>query len=228
MGINSNLQTSIFLQQRATPRRLRATKPKPKTNKILSLLEHDAVQSPIKWPGGKAKEYQYIKHLIPEFDRYIEPFFGGGAIYFKLKPHRAVINDFSPDLVEFYRFLKGEYDSQTFRQKMLHYVINWEKIPSYIKLFDDEFIDLYQQYKVDKITLIELGQRVSSYIEKHESIFNGLFEVSFCLDHKNMVKRITENLISKIGRTKKIELTRGEMLEGDLEKNIETAFRSGF
>ena len=39
------------------------------------------MQTLIKWPGGKTKEYKYIKDLMPNFDRYIEPFFGGGGIF---------------------------------------------------------------------------------------------------------------------------------------------------
>ena len=35
----------------------------------------------IKWPGGKSREIEKIRNLIPDFDRYIEPFFGGGAVY---------------------------------------------------------------------------------------------------------------------------------------------------
>ena len=35
----------------------------------------------IKWPGGKSNEVNYVEEIMPkEFDRYIEPFFGGGAI----------------------------------------------------------------------------------------------------------------------------------------------------
>ena len=32
------------------------------------------MQPIIKWPGGKASEIQYIENIIPEYDRYIEPF----------------------------------------------------------------------------------------------------------------------------------------------------------
>ena len=38
----------------------------------------------LKWPGGKAREIDQIIDLIPEYDRYIEPFFGGGAMFFHL------------------------------------------------------------------------------------------------------------------------------------------------
>ena len=34
------------------------------------------MQPLIKWPGGKSKEYEQIKNLIPKHTRYIEPFFG--------------------------------------------------------------------------------------------------------------------------------------------------------
>ena len=36
----------------------------------------------IKWPGGKTNELDRFLSLIPSYDRYIEPFVGGGALYF--------------------------------------------------------------------------------------------------------------------------------------------------
>src|SRR3989338_10493879 len=50
----------------------------------------------------------------------------------------------------------------------------------------------------------------------------------YCLDEQNLLEQITSNLISKISRTREIEKQRGKLPEGDLQKNIETAFRSGF
>lgn len=72
----------------------------------------------IKWPGGKSREIDMIKDLIPEeYDRYVEPFFGGGALYFHLNPRRAAINDLSAPLMNFYRQVK----EQTFELKRLLY-----------------------------------------------------------------------------------------------------------
>lgn len=62
----------------------------------------------IKWPGGKAGEIPYIQGMIPDFDRYVEPFFGGGALFFHLRPRRAVINDVSEDLITFYRLVQAQ------------------------------------------------------------------------------------------------------------------------
>ena len=36
----------------------------------------------IKWSGGKQDEINKIINYIPEYETYIEPFFGGGALYF--------------------------------------------------------------------------------------------------------------------------------------------------
>lgn len=72
----------------------------------------------IKWPGGKSREIDMIKDLIPaDFERYIEPFFGGGALYFHLNPRKAAINDLSAPLMNFYRQVK----EQTFELKSLLY-----------------------------------------------------------------------------------------------------------
>ncbi|MDE6486670.1 MAG: DNA adenine methylase, partial [Muribaculaceae bacterium] len=58
----------------------------------------------IKYRGGKSKEIPQFINYIPQFEgRYIEPFFGGGALYFHLEPARAIINDINTRLIDFYR-----------------------------------------------------------------------------------------------------------------------------
>lgn len=184
----------------------------------------------IKWPGGKSKEFHYIKNLIPPFERYVEPFFGGGAVFFQLKPKKAIINDICEELMDFCRFIKNEdkYSREEFKKELYEYVINWEKIPKYTKIFENKLTKLYNDYKDDKIDDKKLEEMVIYYLKKEEEKFNGLFINEFCLDDKNLLKQITTNLISKIRRTKKIERERGKLPKGDLYKNIETAFRSGF
>ena len=186
------------------------------------------MQTLIKWPGGKTKEYPYIKDLIPVFDRYIEPFFGGGAIFFQLQPKEAVINDVCTELTDFYSLLKVGKQREEFKRELYDYVDNWEKIPKYISIFENKIVKLYEKYKNEEITKEELAKQVKSIIEKEEDGFNGLFHKRFCLDEQNLLRQITSNLISKITRTREIERQRGKLPEGDLQKNIETAFRSGF
>lgn len=61
----------------------------------------------IKWSGGKADEINMIKPHIPDnYDTYIEPFVGGGAVFFAVKPQKAVINDIHPELTNLYQQIK--------------------------------------------------------------------------------------------------------------------------
>lgn len=66
----------------------------------------------VKYRGGKSKEIPHILKYIPEFGgRYIEPFFGGGAMFFYLEPKKAIINDINSKLMTFYSGVKYEFDS---------------------------------------------------------------------------------------------------------------------
>jgi len=61
----------------------------------------------VKWSGGKSDEIsQFIHHLPDKYDTYIEPFVGGGALFFYLSPEKAVINDVHTELVDFYQSIK--------------------------------------------------------------------------------------------------------------------------
>ncbi|MFC2152792.1 DNA adenine methylase [Bacteroidota bacterium] len=66
----------------------------------------------VKYRGGKSKEIHHIINHIPKFEgRYIEPFFGGGALYFHLEPKKAIINDINSKLMDFYKGVKGDFDN---------------------------------------------------------------------------------------------------------------------
>ena len=58
----------------------------------------------VKWSGGKGDEIkQFEKYFPVEYDTYIEPFVGGGSVFFYLSPKKAVINDIHKELVDLYR-----------------------------------------------------------------------------------------------------------------------------
>jgi DNA adenine methylase len=58
----------------------------------------------IKWSGGKGDEIKIFEKYFPNsYDTYIEPFVGGGAVYFYLNPEKAVISDVHTELVDLYR-----------------------------------------------------------------------------------------------------------------------------
>jgi len=69
------------------------------------------LKSPIKWMGGKSNSIKKILPLMPEHKTYVEPFFGGGWIYFAKEPCKIeVINDINSDLVNFFEVLRTQYD----------------------------------------------------------------------------------------------------------------------
>lgn len=64
----------------------------------------------IKYRGGKSKEIKHFLEHIPEYHgRYIEPFLGGGALFFYLEPQNAIINDINAQLIGFYRGVAHHY-----------------------------------------------------------------------------------------------------------------------
>lgn len=66
----------------------------------------------VKYRGGKSKEIPNIIKHIPNFSgRYIEPFFGGGALYFYLEPKKAIINDINEKLISFYKGVQADYQN---------------------------------------------------------------------------------------------------------------------
>lgn len=66
----------------------------------------------IKYRGGKSKELPQIIPHIPYYSgRYVEPFFGGGALYFLLEPKRAIINDINIPLINFYLGVRDDFQN---------------------------------------------------------------------------------------------------------------------
>lgn len=60
-----------------------------------------------KWTGGKRQLLSVIKSLMPDnYNRYFEPFIGGGALFFDLAPKTAYINDFNSELINCYQQIR--------------------------------------------------------------------------------------------------------------------------
>ena len=65
----------------------------------------------LKYRGGKSREIPLFRKYIPaSFSSYIEPFLGGGAVYFHLEPEHAIINDVNSQLITFYECVRNHYD----------------------------------------------------------------------------------------------------------------------
>ena len=73
------------------------------------------------WAGGKNKMLKHYKSILPslldwenKIDSYVEPFFGGGAMFIYImetyKPKDVYINDINPDIMSVYECIKNNYD----------------------------------------------------------------------------------------------------------------------
>lgn len=184
----------------------------------------------IKWAGGKSNEIVQIEKLIPHnsFDRFIEPFFGGGAVFFHLEPKGAIINDKSRELMLIYEFLSEGRHREAFKIELFEYVKNWERINVYMKIFGDLLLQLYNGYKVNAIGDYELEKEVQNLFEQNITEFNGMFDNKFCVDVENLQKTIQESVVAKLKRTKIKVDPENKFSEQSIKHNIETAFRSGF
>lgn len=61
----------------------------------------------LKWAGGKSRIAKEITGFFPtEFNRYIEPFVGGGAIYFTISPQKGLLNDLNKYLIGTYELIR--------------------------------------------------------------------------------------------------------------------------
>ncbi len=58
----------------------------------------------IKWSGGKSDEIKMFEQYFPEsYVKYIEPFVGGGSVFFYINPDNAVISDVHTELIDLYK-----------------------------------------------------------------------------------------------------------------------------
>jgi DNA adenine methylase len=62
----------------------------------------------LKWPGGKRWASRMIAGMIGKRLRgtYYEPFLGGGAVFFQLRPDQPVLSDINSDLINTYMLVR--------------------------------------------------------------------------------------------------------------------------
>jgi DNA adenine methylase len=67
----------------------------------------------VKWAGGKGRLLSQLRPLLPsgvEHMRHVEPFVGGGALFFARRPKRALLTDINPELVASYDAIRDEVE----------------------------------------------------------------------------------------------------------------------
>jgi DNA adenine methylase len=65
----------------------------------------------LKWAGGKTQLLDELMSIMPKkYGRYIEPFCGGGALFFAIRPHDGLIADSNPEIVNLYRTVASDVE----------------------------------------------------------------------------------------------------------------------
>ena len=196
------------------------------------IIQHNNVKlnrlSPIlKWAGGKEQELKHIHPNIPKkINNYYEPFIGGGAVYFSLDTEKMFINDKSHELVDLYKAIATK--DKKFFSVIDETITNWGLLEKIIENNKDAFVKTYIEYSLNKIDENKVEDWIYSFVLKHSSEFESMFETSFNVNIENFLKEIKKNIISKCKRMKKIELDRGKLPESDILENMEASLKSAF
>lgn len=161
----------------------------------------------IKWPGGKSREYKNIENLIPqEINKYIEPFFGGGGIYFNLEPKRAIINDINENLIQLYKFIKEE--NKALKSYLDQIADDWDNLSIIAtKVFEDT-----KQFK-DNISEGHIKNAISklSGNKTLPQLING---------QEHYWELLSDILINKLNRIIDLEIKNGVFNQKDFYEQI--------
>lgn len=113
----------------------------------------------IKWAGGKRWILNEPEFVLPEFEgRYIEPFLGGGAVFFHLAPKSAILSDVNAKLIDTYTAVKSDWRSVVSVLGEMH--------TKHSKEFYYEERDRVQQ---------SLHARAAQFLYLNRTCFNGLY-----------------------------------------------------
>lgn len=121
-----------------------------------------------KWTGGKRQLLPILHAYRPEtFNRYFEPFIGGGALFFDLAPEKAVINDFNEELINAYMQIR-DYPEQLLNLLRTHKENNSKEYYLDIRSVD-------RDGRLEQMTDVERAARLMYMLRVD---FNGLYRVN--------------------------------------------------
>jgi DNA adenine methylase len=120
----------------------------------------------VKWVGGKRQlMFELLKNIPQNYNRYFEPFIGGGALFFELQPDNAYISDMNEELINLYQVVQNDvYDLISDLNKHENTKEYFLKIRS---------ADRTEDYK--KLSNIE---RASRFVYLNRTCFNGMYRVN--------------------------------------------------
>lgn len=177
----------------------------------------------IKWPGGKEKELKYIIPNAPQFERFIEPFVGGGSVFMGIESRKYLINDFSSELIELYRSIESsDKDFFKYTETM---DLSWTNAVNFFQS-KPQLKETYIGYRNGLIGKSELKEFIHSFCLNNKQdildIIGDVLASQSCV----LLKEMETNLFRKMVRMRELEIEKHELPDGDLDNNIETAIKS--
>ena len=139
---------------------------------ILQPLEKISAQPIVKWAGGKRQLLSELKSRLPQnFNRYFEPFIGGGALFFDQSPKNAYISDINKELINTYKVIQNN---------VYELITQLKGIQSQYISLDVEgrkryFLEKRKLYNSKRCSSVEVA---SLFIFLNRTCFNGLYRVN--------------------------------------------------
>jgi DNA adenine methylase len=122
----------------------------------------------LKWVGGKARLWPTLAEHLPKDAaqlRHVEPFVGGGALFFHRQPQRALLADLNRHLIETYRALKT----------------NLNGVIGGLEVLEDGGYELARYEEVRELynhATLPLETRAAMLIYLNKTCFNGIYRVN--------------------------------------------------
>lgn len=120
----------------------------------------------LKWPGGKRQLLrELLRHIPKKYGRFFEPFVGGGALFFSVKPEYGYISDINPELINAYEVVQNNVE------ELIESLKKHKNTEKYFYQLRDA--DLSEEYKYwSKV------QKASRLIYLNKTCFNGLYRMN--------------------------------------------------
>jgi DNA adenine methylase len=202
----------------------------------MSIVKAEFVDLPdvhpfVKWAGGKSQLLSELNKMIPsQFNRYFEPFLGGGAMFLHLissgMRFNACLSDINAELITAYRAVKDNVNGVM--RLLQTYEREYKKYPPYSK----QQKQYYNQLRNGRNTIksssdVEITARL---IALNKTCFNGLYRVNGKGEFNVPPGKYKNPLICDSSNLENVSnaLSRATIFAGDYRDAIESAQKGDF
>lgn len=154
-------------------------------NHPITNLPNYPIRPLLKWAGGKRQLLPQLRRFYPaSFNRYIEPFFGSGAVFFdlhasgRLTGRDAILIDSNPDLIGLYETVRDAHEQVAVELERLADAHAIDSRGHYFAVRDAQFNPLRDQRRQADGRIAYTPALAAMFIYLNRTGFNGLFRVN--------------------------------------------------